>query len=303
MCIIAIKKNGVEMPNEDTIKNMYFSNPDGAGFMYHDKHKNLVVIKKGYMTLKSFLTDINKIKDIKNTSLIMHFRITTHGGTKPENCHPFPISENIGMLQKLDVKAKIGVVHNGIISSVIPNKNESDTMCYIREQLAPLSKALPNFYESEHALQMVKNAIDSKMAFLTHDGKIITIGEFIEKDGVLYSNRSFEAWVSTFTKLKKNTSISSSKYSYDDHIAYEEDDYYGEIVVSEHPLLDAIVVDAEGVPIYDLEEVFVDHRGNLYYYDYNEDMLLDLRTYDYSLIGASPSFDEENAFLMCTEMY
>ena len=191
MCIIAAKPAGVAMPSRDTIRTMWDGNRDGAGLMYLDGGK--VTIEKGFMTYKSFakkLDQLEKRLDLTRTPVVMHFRITTHGGTKPENCHPFPITDSIGALKKLTSRTDVGVAHNGIIH-IIPRSGISDTMEYIASQLAPLKRALPRFYENKNAMLLVKNAIDSKMAFLTKEGKIYTVGDFVTDKGVLYSNRSY----------------------------------------------------------------------------------------------------------------
>lgn len=193
MCIIAAKPSGVAMPTRDTIRNMWNVNSDGAGIMYVENNK--VRIEKGFMKYKSFAKKLDELErrlDLTATPLVMHFRITTHGGTKPENTHPFPITDSIGALKKLKSYADVGVAHNGIITSVSPRKGISDTMEYIATQLAPLKRALPRFYTNKDAMLLVKNAIGSKMAFLTKEGKIYTIGDFIEDKGVLYSNGSYQ---------------------------------------------------------------------------------------------------------------
>lgn len=193
MCIIAAKPSGVAMPTRDTIRNMWNVNSDGAGIMYVENNK--VRIEKGFMKYKSFAKKLDELErrlDLTATPLVMHFRITTHGGTKPENTHPFPITDSIGALKKLKSYADVGVAHNGIITSVSPRKGISDTMEYIATQLAPLKRALPRFYANKDAMLLVKNAIESKMAFLTKEGKIYTIGDFIEDKGVLYSNGSYQ---------------------------------------------------------------------------------------------------------------
>lgn len=193
MCIIAAKPSGVAMPTRDTIRNMWNVNSDGAGIMYVENNK--VRIEKGFMKYKSFAKKLDELErrlDLTATPLVMHFRITTHGGTKPENTHPFPITDSIGALKKLKSYADVGVAHNGIITSVSPREGISDTMEYIATQLAPLKRALPRFYANKDAMLLVKNAIESKMAFLTKEGKIYTIGDFIEDKGVLYSNGSYQ---------------------------------------------------------------------------------------------------------------
>lgn len=195
MCIIACKPIGIDMPDAETITNMWYSNPDGAGFMYN--HDGRVHIEKGYMSLDKYLEAINRLSkklDLTRTGVVMHFRITTHGGTKPENTHPFPVSDSLPLLKKLKCSTKLGVAHNGIIDISPRTKDISDTMEYVMSQLAPLSRALPEFYKNKDAMLMVKNAIESKMAFLTPEGTIYTIGSFNVHKGIMYSNYSYEAY-------------------------------------------------------------------------------------------------------------
>lgn len=194
MCVIAAKPQNVPMPTEDTLETMWYNNPDGAGFMYPKDGK--VQIRKGYMTWDSFkkaLDDTRKIVDLDKVPVVLHFRITTHGGTKPENCHPFPVTDSIGLLKKKKLSAKLGVAHNGIID-ITPRKGISDTMEYIISQLGPLQKAVPRFYKNEHLMEMISNAIDSKMVFMNGEGKIYTIGNFIEDGGIKYSNSTYKTW-------------------------------------------------------------------------------------------------------------
>ena len=152
---------------------------------------NRVRIHKGFMTLKDFndfLEELGNRLNLKETPVVMHFRITTHGGTKPENCHPFPISDNVNTLKKLQFVTDIGVAHNGIIHSVTPRTGISDTMEYIASQLVYIKKSNQKFYKDKNMIQLIENAIGSKMAFLTASGEIYTIGHFEEENGILYSN-------------------------------------------------------------------------------------------------------------------
>ena len=78
MCIIAVKKPGVPFPSEETIENMWYSNPDGAGIMYTDG-SNRVTIDKGYMTLKEFEARLEALRteiDVDKEAVVFHFRIT-----------------------------------------------------------------------------------------------------------------------------------------------------------------------------------------------------------------------------------
>lgn len=195
MCIIAICKSGVPFPTKDTIENMWFSNPDGAGIMYTDG-SGKVIIDKGYMTLEEFEARIDGLKkeiDVTAESVVLHFRIGTAGGNTPENTHPFPISKKVDMLQSLYVQSDIGVAHNGVIHIDRPIKSISDTMEYIRSKLSYLYHRQKKFYKSEKCMAEIKAEITSKMAFLLPDRSVYTIGDFItEKDGMVYSNTSYE---------------------------------------------------------------------------------------------------------------
>src|SRR5690606_3641678 len=116
MCIIAVKPVGVKMPAMATIENCWYNNNDGAGFMYDAG--GTVHIEKGFMSLKSLkdaLKQLEKSIDIISTPIVLHFRITTHGETSPGNCHPFPVTEKLPLLQMTKSKASLAVAHNGII--------------------------------------------------------------------------------------------------------------------------------------------------------------------------------------------
>ena len=200
MCIIAAKPANTPMPNDTTLRRMWDNNPDGAGLMYpvtlkkNGKAVTKVQINKGYMDFDSFkaaLAEISRDHDLDKLPVVMHFRITTHGGTCPELTHPFPVSSSESVLKKLKSTAEVGIAHNGVIHSVTPRKGLSDTAEYTLTQLAPLRNALPKFYENSDALTLIRNAIGSKMAILSADGKITTIGDFTEDGGILYSNTSY----------------------------------------------------------------------------------------------------------------
>jgi len=195
MCVIAIKKSGLELPDDESLRNCFENNDDGAGIMYTKNNK--VVIEKGLMKVETFFKTLDKIKrlvDVKETPMIFHFRIGTQGGNTPQNTHPFPISDDEDMLKKLKLITDIGVVHNGIISLTSTYKKDvkmSDTMLFIKDYLTLISED-KNFYKKKHNLELIEKLIDSKMAFLSNTGEIVTLGKFIEDtNGILYSNASY----------------------------------------------------------------------------------------------------------------
>lgn len=192
MCIIVGKKIGIEMPDKTILKRCFDYNSDGAGIMWN--YNNKVHIHKGFMKwedFNNFLDTLSNQVDLKSSGVVCHFRIKTHGKLDKSATHPFPISNKARDLKKLSLTTDIGVAHNGIIP-IKTISNLSDTQTYILKRLYNIQKTHPRFLESKRLMSKVEKEIASKMAFLTSDGKIHTIGNFIEQDGVLYSNRSFE---------------------------------------------------------------------------------------------------------------
>lgn len=259
MCVIAVKPSGVRMPDSDTIARMWAHNPDGAGIMY--AHAGKVRIDKGYMTLNDFSQHVKKLSqsiDLTKSAVIMHFRITTHGGTKPENCHPFPLSGKVTDLQRLHTTARIGVAHNGIIP-IKPRQGISDTMEYIATQLAPLYAMNKRFLSDQNALDLIQSAIKSKMAFLTGANKYTLIGQFFEVDGILYSNLNhdrvftYRAPATPTNRTKKSEAKPTPKTTM---LMAADDLPYGAFAwfVSSGELTD------------DLANLFIDQSGRVYSY-------------------------------------
>lgn len=272
MCIIAIKSRGIDLPDEEILQNMWRANKDGAGFMY--AKDGVVKIRKGFMTYESFIYELKQLKescDIRSIPLIMHFRITTHGGTKPENTHPFPITDSIGMLKKLSSTTNIGVAHNGIID-IRPRPDISDTMEYTASQLAPLSRAIPDFYKNADAMKMVSNAIGaSRMAFMNGRGDIYTIGNFVEEGGMRYSNRSFETPKSI--RYFPYSSWEDSEKLWSDYFAEEKEVPKEKRVMWLDEESGDFVVNKKGHYMVD-GEYAIDKDCKVYKYDYMENMIV-----------------------------
>ncbi|WP_288169383.1 hypothetical protein [uncultured Slackia sp.] len=190
MRIIVAKPAGVQCPSLETLETCFNSNPDGAGLMWADGDQ--VRIIKGFMEFDEFASTLKALGDVTNTGLVMHFRITTHGGTRPECCHPFPLTDDDAALRALDICAPLGVAHNGIITGMDTDAKTSDTMAYIRDVLTPLQRMAGDLLASDDAMGVVESTVGSKLAFLEPDGAITTVGDFIEDNGVFYSNASFK---------------------------------------------------------------------------------------------------------------
>ena len=195
MCIIVSKPIGMEMPSERTLRNCFDYNSDGMGWMYNYNGK--VIGTKGYMKFEEgyrTLKELDKKIGLKDRGLVIHFRITTSGGTCMENCHPFPISNKGKDLKKLDWVDTIGVAHNGVISGFIPPKGSSysDTQLFIKNYLYDIKEENENFLTNPSLLFAIEKTVGSKLCFLDGEGNITLIGKFIEEeDGCSYSNETY----------------------------------------------------------------------------------------------------------------
>lgn len=318
MCIICAKPAKTKFPTMPTIENMWYGNPDGAGIMYAKDGK--VRIEKGLMTLKDFkakLEELRKVIDFDETPMVMHFRITTHGGTCPENTHPFPISDSVKLLQRTSLATPIGVAHNGIIP-ITPRKGISDTMEYIATQLAPLNRAMRgDWYRNPDALELVRNALHSKLAVLTGKGEIVTIGDFKTEDGVMYSNTSYLGWgrwgrmntmyswddygvcgMSSKSSGKKSKSKGGKKSK-----PTQTKSEAAAITIDKRALMwttacdeGAYVCDSETGNVVEGEDFLIDSDNHVYIYDLTLDAAMPAHSYRaYTSQGMSLRFDESKA--------
>lgn len=277
MCIIAVKKANQPLPDEKIMETMFRNNSDGCGFCYSLDGE--VIIQKGYMTYEAFTEALKKVSeniDTYATPMLFHFRIATHGGINPPLCHPFPISHKTSVLKHLTASTKLGIVHNGIID-IRARKGVSDTMTYITERLAKRYKWEKEFYKSRKQRRVIQNEIgSSKMAFLDYKGDIYTVGDFIEDNGILYSNSSY---------MERDYFF---KLSWEDYTDYEQ----------VTPLYDGYVVTPS--QMYEIEDVnyFIGKGGKLFEYDYYMDICFETEGVAYTTSGFVATFNEDESIWM-----
>jgi len=197
MCIIIHKPQGVDMPY-GRLKTCFANNGDGAGFMYADG--NYVMIEKGFMKLPELMAalwSLEKRINIKDTAMILHFRLATHGEKAAGNTHPFILCKNPQKLIALNIAGDTGVAHNGIILDLPRHKHLSDTMIFIKEVMADLSfKRL-----KQPAIQaLIELATNSKWAIMHKSGQVLLYGgSWTIDDGCHYSNISYLQTISWYT--------------------------------------------------------------------------------------------------------
>ena len=189
-----------------------------------------VVIDKGYMTWKKFYKRYQKLcrkfNNFENQSLIMHFRIGTSSGNTPQNTHPYPISNKVDDLHKLYIKTDLGMVHNGIIHDYTPKdklSNTNDTQEFILKYVSTLYKHYPKFYKDKYIMNGLDDITNSKLAFMDATGYIYYVGDFIDEEGIKFSNSSYEDW-NKWCNYGFNDSLLTYKSDYDCDGYIEEDE-------------------------------------------------------------------------------
>lgn len=191
MCVLIIKRAGIELPSDKILKMCHDANSDGCGFS-----TSTTLFKS--LDFESFKRNLKKYVKIEDDCII-HFRLATHGSVKVENCHPFLDKEN-------------GVVfaHNGILP--IKSKDDmTDSEIYFRKMLIPVIK--------ENGLgEIVDEFIEStigcsKFAILTKNG-VKSYGHFYKTKGCEceFSNLRWDILTSYDIYKRKYSDFYALKY-------------------------------------------------------------------------------------------
>lgn len=207
------------MPSDKIISRCFEANQNGAGIMYRNENK--IHIKKGFMTvdvLKTAITEIGQTINLKKTDVCLHFRISTTGSSIPQNCHPFPLSNNIDDLKSLEIITDKGICHNGILTDYSKLHNEktdlSDTM-YFSKMLSGVNDRFLQNVISAHA-------INSRFCLMTAR-KTIVWG-LINDKGLFYSNTSYKPSIAV-NQYVNPYAANWNNYRYIDGIDIPDKDY------------------------------------------------------------------------------
>ena len=219
MCVILVKERGIELPTKDILESCWKRNPDGAGFMFNDCDK--VVIMKGFMTFEEFylrLQTANEFYHLKEKGLVIHFRIATSGLKDKGNCHPYPISNDNLDLRKSFITTELGIAHNGIIRSYNGKNNIlNDTQLFIKNDLFELNSLDKKFYKKVIFQSMIERLIDgSRLVFLNKKGEIIKLGNWFHNGNYYFSN---------LNHVSKNTlNINKKPILFDNDLKYFDEE-------------------------------------------------------------------------------
>jgi hypothetical protein len=137
--------------------------------------------------------------------MLLHYRKATQGGKTQANCHPYPISDKIEDLKKLNIECKYAIAHNGVLTTRSrPERKDYDlvdTQEYILDYIAPLHEFLTN----EHFVAFWGDTTSSRFAILEPDNNCRLVGKNWYKDGeFVYSNRSYVIYPKASTPVATN---------------------------------------------------------------------------------------------------
>ena len=195
MCIIAVSKQGVKQPTLEQLQTMFNRNPHGAGYMYARDGK--VTIHKGFMDFRDFIRALDNEHFTAADPVVYHFRIATQAGVNPRMTHPFPLTRNRNACEKLDLTCPVGVAHNGIIRMTSDAKETrfSDTAIFITDYMTKLIRRHEDITDPA-VNTMIEHLTNSKWAIMDGStGEIVTVGNYQNEGGLLFSNDSFRPWV------------------------------------------------------------------------------------------------------------
>lgn len=222
MCIIIVKKSEVDIPSKKILAECNNNNPDGIGIAYLKAGSCQVRIKKDFKNVKKLYNFLDANIDKKDL-LMIHFRIATSGNVDKGNRHPFPISDNRGLMRELNVITNMAMSHNGILSQHSwMNTKFSDSQKFVMNVLSGIRNELDN-----PAIQiLIKDYIkNDKLAILNKDGKFTMFGDFIEDGGLFYSNNSYKKAVFDWRSWTVGRDFNKRKfYHYDKNDAMIESD-------------------------------------------------------------------------------
>jgi len=208
MCVIIYKPED-KILTKRNLKQNWKANPDGGGFMYAENSQ--VIIEKGFMGFRSFWKRYNQVQH--NKTVVVHFRIGTHGELSPINTQPFKVGA-------------CGFAHNGILHGLPADKVKSDSNLFAGMlEKTGLFNSTDSFEAMDVLLNSYAKSNSSKFAVMYPDGNVKLYNEKAGAwdDGVWYSSGIHTWGFSSYRfngKLVKNTSI--TKYDGD---TYDFDEY------------------------------------------------------------------------------
>lgn len=218
MCLL-IATRGKARPSKKALRRAAQQNPDGFGFaVIGDGKIHSYRSMNAEDTIKKYFQYRDQYPDGDS---IFHLRITTHGKTNIDNCHPFQITSDVVM------------GHNGMLP-IEDDGTRSDTRIFAEDWLPQFD--LNELLDDDAGFaDLSKFAGGSKLAFLSTSDMLARSLYIVNEqlghwsDGVWYSNGSYKKSYGTLVGYS-GWSYTKPTYKISDRRAsvrsYEIDSYY-----------------------------------------------------------------------------
>lgn len=187
MCILTFMPEGTTA-NVEHLSNGAWNNDDGHGFAVLCGSK---IITGHGMNFEQVLDQFLEVRKRHHGHAMFHSRITTHGKTNIDNCHPFRVG--------YDPRTVVG--HNGVLPIEVPKGDvRSDTRIFADTYL-PSIGGVYALDDPETFASLEKWASGSKLVVLTADEWAVkpyyilnenNFGGHWDSDGVWWSNNSYK---------------------------------------------------------------------------------------------------------------
>lgn len=188
MCIIAICIK--RKLTKDELDECWYYNRDGAGVAFpisSNEHR----MERGFMQKRDLVAYYDTVDVLPH---VVHFRVASSGGVRPGLTHPFICTEDSPLLLQYAGRDML-LFHNGVaVQWEALAKEHGVPTCGPWSDTRALSAIIGRGMEPAELLPTAGGK------FVTMQGNAIwRYGEFIEEDGVLFSNSSYKrtAWFSS----------------------------------------------------------------------------------------------------------
>ena len=176
MCIIIVKKLGQDWPARENVDSACRNNPDGFSMAWNAEGK-----LKTFRTMSkdAFMAAYDKVTaslNAKDTGLVIHARIATHGSKKVENCHCW-------------TGAGISFAHNGVLRDIVPQDDMTDSETFFRRIVLPLYNKM-GWAMASYVMNLAAG-YTNKFAIIDRVGNTFLFGNYQNDNGIFYSNASY----------------------------------------------------------------------------------------------------------------
>lgn len=186
MCLIitgsANQVRNTLLGTKGLLEDIYQSNSDGVGVMYRNR-RGLRIIKVVPKHVAQVEYMLRHLPD-DDRNLAIHFRMTTHGKTNLDNCHPYDV-----------VPGRVAMMHNGVLAcGNDKDPTRSDTYHFIEEYLKEVVAEAPKVVHRKGLIEVLGDFIgnSNRFVFMDDDGEMSIVnrdtGVEYKEGGLWFSN-------------------------------------------------------------------------------------------------------------------